>query len=259
MTTSPIIVYKPQGITPLQAIEKLKATYPEYAHETLSYAGRLDPLAEGLLLILYGEQNKERKAYESVEKTYEFTLLCGVSTDTYDLLGKITAEAQAIPPLKHLESSLAEITSTLPSSFLQTYPPYSSKPVLGKPLFWWAREGRLSEITRPTRRVSVTSLTYSALSTIEKDALKKAVHDTISRVTGDFRQEEILSCWNQFFTTTPLSHFPVCSFQIICSSGTYIRGLCQQFGEQLGIPSLAYSIRRTAIGSYTLKDSITLV
>ena len=255
----PLLLYKEKGLTPLATIVKYKQLHPEYLHTTLSYAGRLDPMAEGLLLVLPGELNKKRKEYEAFEKTYEFTMLCGVSTDTYDVLGKIVQTKDILPDLDLLEQQLQKTIDTLPSSFLQPYPPYSSKPIQGKPLFWWARENKLSEITIPTRRVSVMSCVLLSSTLLEKEALKDQIISDISRVSGDFRQKEILEAWEHFFATTPLSHFPLFTFLATCSSGTYIRALCKEFGEQVNIPSLAYSIKRTTIGPYVVENSERLV
>ena len=52
-------VYKPLYLTPYQLIQQLKKNYPEYANEKIGYAGRLDPLAHGVLLLMIGEENKK--------------------------------------------------------------------------------------------------------------------------------------------------------------------------------------------------------
>ena len=49
-----IILIYPVGITPLQAIEKFKEKNPKYNKIKMGYAGKLDPMAEGVLLILVG-------------------------------------------------------------------------------------------------------------------------------------------------------------------------------------------------------------
>jgi len=85
-----ILLNKPLGMTPLEAIREFQRKNPKYQTTKLSFAGRLDPMAEGLLLVLEGEENKDRKRFENLDKTYEFSILFGVTTDTYDLLGKIT-------------------------------------------------------------------------------------------------------------------------------------------------------------------------
>ena len=82
-------IHKAVGQTPLEAIEQLRIQTPELYQVKLSYAGRLDPLAEGVLLVLVGEANKERDAYLGLDKVYEFEMVLGVRTDSYDLLGLV--------------------------------------------------------------------------------------------------------------------------------------------------------------------------
>ena len=85
-------VYKPIG--KLQRIclisygeEGISADVP------LTYAGRFDPLAEGLLIVLAGTRVHDKDQFSRLDKTYEFSLLLGIGTDTHDLLGMITEHA----------------------------------------------------------------------------------------------------------------------------------------------------------------------
>ena len=47
-------IYKNEGETPLECLERFRVEQPLYKDATLSYAGRLDPMAEGILLVLVG-------------------------------------------------------------------------------------------------------------------------------------------------------------------------------------------------------------
>ena len=85
------LIYKPIGQTPLEAIELLRKSDPSLADVRMAYAGRLDPMADGLLVVLVGDECKNRTKYELLDKTYNFTMLLGLSTDTYDILGRITS------------------------------------------------------------------------------------------------------------------------------------------------------------------------
>jgi len=49
---------------------------------------------------------------------------------------------------------------------------------------------------------------------------------------------------------------PLVSFRIVCSTGTYIRSLANDFGEYLGCGAYLSSLCRTRIGEYLLKDAI---
>jgi len=51
---------------------------------------------------------------------------------------------------------------------------------------------------------------------------------------------------------------PVISFKVICSTGTYIRSLANDFGEALGCGAYLSSLCRTRIGAYRLENAITV-
>ena len=82
-------LYKKIGETPLERIKRFKADNPEYAMLKMSYAGRLDPMAEGVLLVLVDGENKNREKYLNFSKEYEADIIFGIGTDTHDVLGKI--------------------------------------------------------------------------------------------------------------------------------------------------------------------------
>jgi tRNA pseudouridine55 synthase len=49
---------------------------------------------------------------------------------------------------------------------------------------------------------------------------------------------------------------PFLEFEIVCSKGTYIRSIANDFGEKLGCGGLLSSLRRNKIGSYTVDDAL---
>jgi len=259
-----LLINKPQGLTPFQVITKLKAMNAELTHETIGYAGRLDPMADGLLLLLLGEENKKRKTYEDLEKTYETDILIGVSTDTYDLLGKVASTLNAYNPVDPdlisdpIQKHIQDILPSFLGQQTQPYPPFSSQPVNGKPLFYWARENKLDEITIPTKNVTIHSIELLSMKTIETDELHYLIQHRISKVDGNFRQEEILALWNEFFTATKQKKFQVVKLRVTCTSGTYIRSLAHSLGEKLGIGALAMTITRTHVGDFSLADAQTI-
>lgn len=52
--------------------------------------------------------------------------------------------------------------------------------------------------------------------------------------------------------------WPVLVFAVDCSSGTYIRSLARDLGEQLGTGAYLTELRRTRVGAYTISDAIPL-
>jgi tRNA pseudouridine55 synthase len=51
---------------------------------------------------------------------------------------------------------------------------------------------------------------------------------------------------------------PVVHFKVICSTGTYIRSLANDFGEALGCGAYLSSLRRTRIGTFNVDDALSI-
>jgi len=253
-------VNKPEGLTPLQAIEKFKLKFPEYADQKIAYAGRLDPMAEGVLILLVGEECKNRDEYQDLDKKYYFEILLGIETDTLDPLGLISGE-------ENLESRIQNLVSVnnnpefdiLYSKFIGLieleYPAYSSFNVQGKPLLWWARNNKLNEIEIPKKKVNIHSIEFQGSYLISQNDLLVAVQQRIEKVEGDFRQREILKKWNE---VEDMKEFNILKFEARVSSGTYIRVLSKKIAESLGTIGIAYRIVRLQVGEFEIKDSLHL-
>jgi tRNA pseudouridine55 synthase len=54
------------------------------------------------------------------------------------------------------------------------------------------------------------------------------------------------------------AEYPLVTFDVQCSKGTYIRTLCVALGEQLGYPAHMTSLIRTETGPFRLEDCFTL-
>ena len=251
-------VYKPKGMTPLEVIEKLRITYPELKDKKISYAGRLDPLAHGVLLLVIGEETKQKEKYLALPKTYEFEMIFGLETDTYDILGYLKSiETKQIP--RNVNLFVNRFVNSLLGTHLQPYPPYSSKAVNGKPLFWWAKNNKLNELTIPKHRIEIFDFNVLSMDVMVTEKFEKEIKSEIALITGDFRQKIILDRWQKFFSQKDIKkQLPTAKFRISCSSGTYVRGLAQQLGKELGCGGVAIDILRTGVGEYVLKDAMPL-
>lgn len=51
---------------------------------------------------------------------------------------------------------------------------------------------------------------------------------------------------------------PVVHFKVVCSTGTYIRSLANDFGEALGCGAYLSSLRRTRIGTFNVDDALSI-
>jgi tRNA pseudouridine55 synthase len=247
-----IHVWKPIGVTPLEAVKKFKQKYPEYENEIISYAGRLDPMAEGVLVLLIGEENKNRNKYLDFDKEYETELVFGLSTDTFDSLGLVLE-------VKTEEINQKDITENL-YKFLgkqkQAYPPYSSKTVNGKPLFWWARQNKINKIIIPSHDIEIYSIRLVNLNKISVEKLADSILKKVKSMEGDFRQKEIIKTWEKIKIEFKNEEFIKAKIKISCSTGTYIRRMASDLGIRLGTGAFALSIKRIRVGEFEEKDCI---
>jgi len=269
-----ILINKKEGETPLEALSRLRTERPEFVDAVLTYAGRLDPMAEGILLVLVGEENKNREQYLGLDKEYEVEVLFGIGTDTGDVLGKVLGFSSFESMHSHRsarsflfytridsvvsdsllqesiisQSEVLKLFKTLVGRFSQPYPNYSSKTVQGKPLFQWAREGRLKEIEIPIKEVEIHSIEQLGDFNLNGEQLLEQVHNRIIKVKGDFRQKEILESWKDFLKGRESESFKGIKIKVSCSSGTYMRTLAENIGKKIGAHAIAWHIKRTKIG-----------
>ncbi len=54
------------------------------------------------------------------------------------------------------------------------------------------------------------------------------------------------------------SALPIVSFRVVCTTGTYIRSLANDFGAALGCGAYLSSLRRTRIGAFTTEEAISM-
>lgn len=280
-----IVIEKRVGYTPLQELEVLKGAAPELSQVPLTYAGRLDPMASGKLLVLIGDECKKKKRYEKLDKEYEFEVLLGVKSDTGDVLGLVKDFSNLQNTGHHFDvlrnaerphGSYAAcgygprtqngnqcfapecVVQSLAGKYTFPYPAFSSKTVHGKPLFEYALAGTLDTIEIPTVEVHIYKMEYLGSRVVARDVLHKDIIDKINtlqvegntgRVAADFRKDEIVDRWRQLLESGP-DQYEILRFKTTVSSGTYIRTLSTLIAQKLGTEGLAYSILRTRIGRY---------
>ncbi len=262
------LIYKNLGETPLEALENLRQSEPYLKEETLSYIGRLDPMAEGEMIVLVGkEENQKRDEYLNFDKEYVAEFLVGFSTDTGDLLGmvqKTSADKTAAANNRDekFQKNLLEKIITIPEKLSQIteqkFPWFSSKHVFGRALFDWFKAGQQEEIERPSKKIKIYTAELGESRAIESTELLKYLTENISKVKGDFRQSEILEKWQGILKSEkntadsptaefPVSEFPIFTLKLKVSTGTYIRGLTEEIEKELGAPVVLFSLKRSKI------------
>jgi tRNA pseudouridine(55) synthase len=251
-----ITIEKRLGETPLEALERARIDAHISKGTPLAYAGRLDPMATGKLLILVGDECKVQETYHCLDKEYMFEIMFGFGSDTGDVLGLIEETGDTMVSEQKLKALLGTLRGTLSLPF----PHFSSRTVHGKPLHVWTLEKRLHEIEIPVQTSKIHSLTLMNTRTIPlKDAVAQIRSNikTITPVTDpkkalgkDFRRGEIETCWERVLHENPDAKVMIATCKAVVSSGTYIRSLAPRIANLLGTKGLAYSIHRTKIGKY---------
>ncbi len=218
---------------------------PELLGEAMVYAGRLDPMAGGVLLVLTGADRFALPEHLTHDKEYVAGVLFGVRSDTFDALGRVSAGGS--PDIACCVSSLRDLagTHTLP------IPVWSAYKVRGRPLHAWARENRLEEITIPTRAMGVTAVREVEAQELRPSILLDDLRTRILRVRGPFRQSDAIADWEQICEVDrPLV---LATATLTVTSGTYIRALANDAGVQLGCGALLFSLTRTRVGPYSAR------
>lgn len=252
-----IVLNKKVGETPLSVLENFKKNNPELRDQKLAYAGRLDPMASGLLLVLIGKECRNREEYLELDKEYIFEVLLGIQSDTGDILGLVEKYSE---DKKFNNTEFSNISKELLGEQSFPYPAFSSKTVHGKPLFLWALENRLDEIEIPKKSSRIYTLNYlNSYPISNRDLHEKVLQkiNSIPPVTSpskklgqDFRRKDIRDKWNKILSSEEDDGYQIVRFSCICSSGTYMRTLASEIARGLGTRGLALSIERTRIGKY---------
>lgn len=141
-----ILVDKPSGLTSHDVVARIRR---RLAGAKTGHFGTLDPLATGLLLVAVGKAVRFNPYYAARDKSYEGRIRLGLSTDTYDAEGSPTGEpAGEMPPPEAIAAAVRFLTGPIE----QVPPPFSAKKLAGRPLYSYARKGRMVE-ARPVRVV----------------------------------------------------------------------------------------------------------
>ena len=148
---------KPVGITSMEALRRVKRITGQ--RRKVGHAGTLDPLAEGVLPICFGQATRLMEQVVSGSKLYRMTVRLGGMSDTYDAEGAVTEVAD---PGKLTRGEIAAALRKFVGVIEQTPPMYSAVKVDGQRLYDLARAGK--EVARAPRQVVVRSVSIDEIA-----------------------------------------------------------------------------------------------
>ncbi len=225
-------------------IDRLRKEGVLTADEPATYAGRLDPMAEGLLIMLSGEDRFKKEAWNGLPKTYRAVCLFGVSTDSGDLLGIPKNIQNALPIREQLQEKIKSSVGT----FVQSYHSFSSKPVDGKPLFAYALDGEEPSHI-PEHEVTMFSC---ILGNTENKQLHEILPDILKRITTapeGFRNELIKNAWQKIQDKEII----LAELTLTVSSGFYVRVFVEDLAKNVGSSACLFSLIRESVGEYSIE------
>ncbi len=160
-----LLIGKPVGMTSHDVVQVVRRTL---GIRRIGHTGTLDPIGQGLLILLIGRATAYQRSFQQHDKVYEATLKLGAQTDTADATGATTRTAP-VPPFEPARA--AEVLASLRGPLTQTPPAYSAVKVQGKPAYWWTR--RHKPVTLAPRQVHLFDL---ALVSCGPDTVTCRVH-----------------------------------------------------------------------------------
>ncbi|HEY3256579.1 MAG TPA: tRNA pseudouridine(55) synthase TruB [Polyangiaceae bacterium] len=147
-----LVVDKPGKATSHDVVAQARRVF---GTREVGHAGTLDPMATGVLLLLFGEATKLSAFLTRDRKRYRATICFGRATDTLDADGRTTDEA-AVAPEQLSESAIAGALAAEKARRLQVPPAVSAIKVDGRRAYALARAGNAPELAE--REVLVEQL-----------------------------------------------------------------------------------------------------
>lgn len=210
-----LVVDKPAGLTSHDVVAHARRSL---GVRRIGHLGTLDPLATGVLPLVVGRATRLASLLSSGRKTYDGSILLGVSTDTYDSTGTITADARdrmgagLVKALDRpaVEAAVRAFVGTRP----QQPPPFSAKKIRG------VRAYKLARRNRPVAPDPV-DVTVHAIDVLEVEATH-------------------VRC------------------RVSCDAGFYMRAFAHDLGAALGCGACLQALRRERNGPFDLGCAVPL-
>ena len=210
-----LVVDKPAGPTSHDVVARVRRAL---GVRRIGHVGTLDPLATGVLPLVVGRATRLASLLTAGRKTYCGSILLGVSTDTYDATGTVTADARDrmgtgpvnAPGQPAIEQAVQAFVGTRP----QHPPPFSAKKIRG------VRAYKLARRNRPVAPAPV-EVTVHSIDVLEVDSTR-------------------VRC------------------RVTCDAGFYMRAFAHDLGAALGCGACLETLRRERNGAFDLRGAVPL-
>lgn len=250
-----ILKWKPKSMTPNEQLDEIKKE--RNITEKACPMGKLDPMASGWMLYFLGnDATKLADSYMNHDKTYEFNIICGISTESMDCMG-IIKELQLDYNKEKVDMIIDNIKKDQYNKYQQTMPSCSAYKARHKitrqikALWEWHSLGELANVDIPISNIKLLNFTVLDRKEINFIDYVEEIMLDISKVKrfDQYQIAKILEQWNEIKTKYMDSDKKIsmirCSARV--NGGTFIRYLCNMIGEDMKVPCHAQDITRVAI------------
>ncbi|MGO1950266.1 MAG: tRNA pseudouridine(55) synthase TruB [Mycobacteriaceae bacterium] len=213
-----VVIDKPAGMTSHDVVSRCRRIF---GTRRVGHSGTLDPMATGVLVVGVERGTKFLAHVVTHDKRYTATVRFGTSTVTDDVEGDVLTSASPEAVAALTQDAVRGAFSRQSGDIMQRPSSVSSIRVNGRRAHELVREG--VDVVLPARPVTVHGL---------------VVEDVRLGAAGTAAVEADIS--------------------VHCSSGTYIRSIARDVGEELGVGGHLRALRRTSVGPFDIADARTL-
>ncbi len=249
-----LTIYKEKGYTSSDAVARLRGIL---RMRKIGHTGTLDPDAEGVLPMCLGNATRICELIADREKEYLAVMRLGVLTDTQDMSGEIFSQVpeDRIREILLKDERIAGGTEDLLGDERiagGTEELLSDKPISGctqeedRIVF----EKILAAASSFTGEIEQIPPMYSAVK-----VNGKRLYDMARKGITVERKPRRITIYSLQIEEVNL---PLVRLRVRCSKGTYIRTLCEDLGNALGVGAAMQSLLRTRVGQFTLDEALTL-
>lgn len=218
-----IIVDKPQEWTSHDVVGRLRRIV---GTRRVGHGGTLDPMATGVLVCGIGKATKLLGLVGAADKSYDAVIRLGVATTTDDAQGEwisnTDAELLIAPGFTRISEEVARLTGDI----MQRPSSVSAIKVNGERAYKRVRDGE--DVVLAARPVRIAAFDISSVEPVE--------------VVGPAGSLKVIDV----------------TVSVTCSTGTYVRALARDLGENLGVGGHLTMLRRTRVGMFELSGAHTL-
>ncbi len=197
----------------------------------VGHAGTLDPLAEGVLLILTDADTKRQSEFMSLRKEYMVKIAFGYESDSHDLRTPVRPLGATVAN-KLTRDALQNALGKYMGKICQQVPAYSAVHVDGKRLYNFARGNQSTTLPLPYKEIEIYDITICSFKNNEQLNYPEIKDEQIICTTAELR--------------------------VSCGKGTYIRSLVRDLGKDLGCGAVAVFLIRTKVDGYTVENGLPL-